>query len=73
MDATQTHVSGDVRIRFESGSATVVGRNSRHSLYDLSLATYGSGDAFEQSDAVGYLRLYGLPLKVWSAKQRGGV
>jgi argininosuccinate synthase len=73
VDETQTHVSGDVRLRFESGSATVVGRSSAHSLYDLSLATYGSGDAFDQSDAVGYLRLYGLPLKVWSAKQRGHV
>ncbi len=65
-------VSGDVRLRFEPGSCTVVGRRSAHSLYDLSLATYGSGDAFDQSDAEGYVRLYGLPLKVWSAKQRAG-
>ena len=66
---TQTHVSGDVRIRFEPGSATVVGRRSEHSLYDLSLATYGGGDAFDQTDAEGFTRLFGLPLKVWSAKQ----
>jgi argininosuccinate synthase len=49
----------------------VVGRRSEHSLYDLSLATYGSGDAFDQSHAEGYVRLYGLPLKVWSATQGG--
>ena len=36
------------------------------------LATYGSEDAFDQSDAEGYVRLYGLPLKVWSAKQGSG-
>jgi argininosuccinate synthase len=72
VDATQTQVSGDVRLRFEPGSCTVVGRRSAHSLYDLSLATYGSGDAFDQSDAEGYVRLYGLPLKVWSAKQGTG-
>ena len=42
-----------------------------HSLYDLSLATYGSGDAFDQSHAEGYVRLYGLPLKVWAATQGG--
>ncbi len=69
VEATQTHVSGEVRIRFEPGSCTVVGRRSEHSLYELSLATYGSGDAFDQSDAKGYVRLAGLPLKVWSARQ----
>jgi argininosuccinate synthase len=72
VDATQAHVTGEVRLRFEPGSCTVVGRRSDHSLYDLSLATYGSGDAFDQSDAEGYVRLYGLPLKVWSAKQGAG-
>jgi argininosuccinate synthase len=67
--ATQTHVSGDVRLRFEPGACTVVGRRSPHSLYDLSLATYGSEDAFDQSDSRGYVRLTGLPLKVWAATQ----
>ena len=69
VDATQSHVTGDVRLRFEPGSCIVVGRRSDHSLYDLGLATYGSQDAFDQSDAEGYVRLYGMPLKVWSAKQ----
>ena len=71
VDATQSHVSGDIRLRFEAGTCTVVGRRSEHSLYDLSLATYGEGDAFDQSDAAGFVRLFGLPLKVWSEKQRG--
>ena len=71
VDATQSHVSGDIRLRFEAGTCTVVGRRSEHSLYDLSLATYGEGDAFDQSDAAGFVRLFGLPLKVWSQKQRG--
>jgi len=70
VEATQAPVSGDVRLRYELGSCTVVGRRSEHSLYDLSLATYGSADAFDQSDSRGYVTLYGLPLKVWSAKQR---
>jgi len=67
--ATQAWVTGEVRLRFEPGACTVVGRRSEHSLYDLSLATYGGDDAFDQSDARGYLRLYGLPLKVWAATQ----
>ncbi|MEX0983418.1 MAG: argininosuccinate synthase [Actinomycetota bacterium] len=69
VDATQTLVTGDVRLRYEPGSCTVVGRRSEHALYDLSLATYGSHDAFDQTDSRGYVRLYGLPLKVWAAKQ----
>jgi argininosuccinate synthase len=70
IEHTQVPVSGEVRLRYEPGACTVVGRRSDHSLYDLSLATYGAGDAFDQSDARGYVTLYGLPLKVWSAKQR---
>jgi len=72
IEQTQAHVTGEVRLRFEPGTCTVVGRRSEHSLYDLSLATYGSQDAFDQSDSRGYVTLYGLPLKVWSAKQRQG-
>jgi argininosuccinate synthase len=70
VDRTQAPVSGEVRLRYEPGTCTVVGRRSERSLYDLSLATYGEQDAFDQSDARGYVTLYGLPLKVWSAKQR---
>jgi argininosuccinate synthase len=70
VEQTQTHVSGEIRLRFEAGSCTVVGRRSEHSLYDLSLATYGAEDAFDQSDSRGYVTLSGLPLKVWAAKQR---
>ncbi len=72
IEQTQSHVTGEVRLRYEAGTCTVVGRRSAHSLYDLSLATYGSEDAFDQSDSRGYVTLYGLPLKVWSAKQRQG-
>jgi len=69
MDATQAHVSGDVRLAFSPGACTVVGRRSDAALYDLSLATYGAGDAFERSHARGFVRLWGLPLKVWASTQ----
>ena len=72
IDSTQDHVTGEVRLQFSPGACTVVGRRSAASLYDLSLATYGSQDAFDQSHAEGFVRLWGLPLKVWSAKQRNG-
>ena len=66
---TQRHVTGEVRLRFSDGACAVVGRRSDSSLYDLELATYGSEDAFDQTHAEGFARLWGLPLKVWSAKQ----
>jgi argininosuccinate synthase len=71
VDSTQGHVTGDVRLAFSSGSCTVVGRRSEHALYDRSLATYGAGDTFDQTDARGFVHLWGLPLKVWSSKQGG--
>jgi argininosuccinate synthase len=70
VDATQTHVTGEIRLRYEPGACTVVGRKAERSLYDLSLATYGSEDAFDQSHAEGFVKLWGLPLKVWSRVQR---
>jgi argininosuccinate synthase len=72
LESTQRAVTGEVRLELSPGACTVVGRRSDVSLYDLSLATYGSQDAFDQSDAAGFVRLWGLPLKVWSAKQGGG-
>ncbi|MEX2394708.1 MAG: argininosuccinate synthase, partial [Actinomycetota bacterium] len=68
---TQEHVTGDVVMRFWKGTARPLGRRSPYGLYDTSLATYGSeGDAFQHSDAAGFIRLWSLPLKVW-AKQQG--
>ncbi len=50
---TQAHVTGDVRLKLFKGSSTVVGRKSPSQLYQLSLATYGRGDAFDQKAAAG--------------------
>jgi argininosuccinate synthase len=69
VDATQEHVTGDVRLAFSHGACAVVGRRSERSLYDLALATYGGEDAFDQQHAEGFVRLWGLPLKVWSTAQ----
>jgi argininosuccinate synthase len=69
VDATQESVTGDVRLRFSSGDCTVVGRRSETALYDHGLATYGAGDLFDQRHAEGFIRLWGLPLKVWSERR----
>ncbi len=60
---TQTHVTGDVRLKLFKGSSSVVGRKSPAQLYQLSLATYGRGDAFDQKAAAGFIKLWGLGVR----------
>ncbi len=61
---TQAHVSGDIRMVLHGGRAVVTGRRSDASLYDFHLATYDSGDTFDQSLAKGFIDLWGLPSKL---------
>ena len=70
IDETQTHVSGDVRMTLHGGRATVTGRRSESSLYDFALATYDSGDTFDQSMAKGFIELFGLPSKIAAARDQ---
>ncbi len=66
--SSQRVVSGDVRMRLDHGRAYVVGRRSPLSLYDKSLATYEEGDAFDHAAAVGFIEIFGLPLRVEAAR-----
>lgn len=68
--ATQETVTGDVRLRFTLGGCTASGRRSPHSLYDMSLATYDDDDAFDHSDAAGFIRLWGLATARWATVHR---
>jgi argininosuccinate synthase len=66
--STQGPVSGEVRMRLGPGSAAVAGRRSPHSLYDLGLATYDQGDAFDHAAAVGFIAIWGLPVRTAAAR-----
>jgi argininosuccinate synthase len=66
---SQVYVTGEVRVRLHKGGATVAGRRSPIGLYDLDLATYDEGDQFDQTQAEGFVKLWGLPTKVWSRRQ----
>jgi argininosuccinate synthase len=66
--SSQRVVSGDVRLRLDHGRAMVVGRRSPLSLYDKNLATYDEGDAFDHAAAVGFIEIFGLPLRVEAAR-----
>jgi argininosuccinate synthase len=70
--ASQRNVSGEVRVRLDHGTAVVVGRRSPSSLYDKSLATYDAGDAFDHASAVGFIEIFGLPLRTEAARRGGG-
>ena len=59
---------GDVRVRLDHGTAVVTGRRSPLSLYDKDLATYDEGDAFDHAAAVGFIEIFGLPLRVEAAR-----
>jgi argininosuccinate synthase len=64
MDETQETVTGTVRIRLHKGTCVPVGRKSPHSLYRYDLATYDQADRFDQSQAQGFIRLWGLSAEI---------
>jgi argininosuccinate synthase len=64
---TQREVTGEVRLRLSAGSASVVGRRSPNSLYDLGLASYGGEDRFDHEAAVGFISIWGLPVRTQAA------
>jgi argininosuccinate synthase len=63
-------VTGEVRLTLHGGRAVVTGRRSPASLYDYGLATYDSGDAFDQSLARGFIELFGLPARIAADRDR---
>jgi argininosuccinate synthase len=66
--SSQRVVSGDARIRLDHGQAIVAGRRSPLSLYEKRLATYDEGDAFDHAAAVGFIEIFGLPLRTEAAR-----
>jgi len=62
--STQKSVTGTARIKLYKGNCTLVGRKSPNSLYREDYATFGVDNVYDQSDAEGFINLFGLPLKV---------
>jgi len=69
VESAQRHVTGTVRVKLGRGSCQVVGVRSPCSLYSYSLATYDKADAFDHKAAVGFIKLWGLPLRVQAQAQ----
>ncbi|MBS1846669.1 MAG: argininosuccinate synthase [Actinobacteria bacterium] len=72
VESSQRHVTGEVRLHLSPGSCEVTGRRSPDSLYDYELATYDAADTFNHADSAGFVRLWGLGLETWSARQGPG-
>lgn len=64
VNVTQERVTGSVALRLFKGNASVIGRESDYALYDERFVTFGEDDVYQQSDAAGFIRLYGLSARV---------
>ena len=71
MGTASATVTGEARVRMFRGSCQIVGRRATGSLYDHGLATYEEGDSFQHGAAAGFIHVWSLPTKTWSAVQAG--
>ena len=67
INETQQYVNGTVKVRLFKGQAVVRGMKAGKSIYKHDLATYSEGDAFDHSAAVGFIKIWGLPIKTWTS------
>ncbi|MGI8499227.1 MAG: argininosuccinate synthase [Gemmatimonadaceae bacterium] len=70
VNVTQERVTGSITLRCYKGTLTVAGRASEQALYDERFVTFGEDDVYEQSDAAGFIRLYGLSQRVRALKDQ---
>jgi argininosuccinate synthase len=71
IDASQTHVTGTVRLKLYKGQARTVGRWSDHSLYSEAHVTFeDDAGAYDQADAAGFIQLNALRLKLLAARDK---
>ncbi len=68
VEEANQHVSGEIRMTLHGGRAVVTGRRSEQSLYDFNLATYDTGDTFDQSLSKGFIELFSMSSKISSKR-----
>ncbi len=66
VNETQKNVTGIVKLKLYKGNIEIAGRTSPFSLYDMKLATYTVEDTFDHTAAEGFIKIYGLPLKIYN-------
>ncbi|MGQ9550094.1 MAG: argininosuccinate synthase [Roseiflexus sp.] len=61
---TQRNVTGEARLKLYKGNATLVGRRAARSLYNPDIASFTMSESYNQKDAEGFIKLFGLPVRV---------
>jgi argininosuccinate synthase len=70
IDSTQENVNGTVKMKLYKGNCMPASRVSPDSLYDINLSTFEEGANYDQKDAKGFIKLYGLPMEVYGRKHK---
>ncbi len=73
VQATEKNITGIVRFKLYKGNAILVGRESPYSLYREDYVTFDEDDVYNQQDAEGFIKLFGLPMKVQAMLEREGI
>jgi argininosuccinate synthase len=63
VESTQKEVTGTVKMGLYKGNIDIVGRKSENSLYSMDIASFTMGEAYDQKDAAGFIRILGLPAR----------
>ncbi|PON77339.1 Argininosuccinate synthase [Parasponia andersonii] len=71
MEKITETTTGSVTLKLYKGSITVTSRKSPNSLYRQDISSFESGDIYDQADAAGFIRLYGLPTRVRAMLEKG--
>ncbi len=71
IDVTQRNVTGEVKLKLFKGRCSPAGIKSPNSLYRTDLASFKMGAEYDPTDATGFIRLFGLPMKVAAAIKKG--
>ena len=66
VDQSQTHVTGEVRLKLYKGNCTVMGRKAEKSLYNQNIASFEDNHGYSQNDADGFIKLNALRLKLYA-------
>jgi argininosuccinate synthase len=72
VDKTQQNVSGEVKVKLFKGHCTIASLKSPKSLYQPDLASFKMGAEYKQTDAKGFIQLFGLPMKVSALVNKKG-
>jgi argininosuccinate synthase len=70
VNSTEQTITGTVRLKLYKGNLILAGRKSPYSLYRQDIVTFEEGD-YNHADANGFIRLFGLPLKVQALMRKG--